>query len=87
MAPQHEDSSPTRIPAAVPLRAIERVVRVIHDGRTFTFREDHDPPLVFWGVEVGGHTHPLPLRVMGDEGPEFSRALLMHLLERKQIVG
>lgn len=64
---------------------LERVVQVDVDGRRFTFRVDHDPPLAFWRIEVDGIVRPLPLRVTGDETPDFFRTLVRTLLADGQL--
>jgi hypothetical protein len=66
------------------MKKLDRVVKVIHDGHTVIFRTDEDPPVAFWSAHVGGKVYPLPLRVMGGEGPEFFLATLRQLLLRNE---
>jgi hypothetical protein len=60
-----------------PMRVLERVVELIHrDGRRFTFRVDHQPPLAFWRIECDGRSYVSPMRAKGDETPDFFRSLI-----------
>lgn len=54
---------------------MDRIVRLTHQGRVYTFRVDPDPPLAFWRVEAAGRAIPSPVRVLGDEEPGFFRTL------------
>jgi hypothetical protein len=52
------------------------VVRLTHKGRHFTFWHTSDGPLAFWRVESSaGAMYVSPVRVVGDEHPEFFRRL------------
>lgn len=64
---------------------IERVVRLRHAGRVFTFRVDHDPPLAFWRIEADGRRYLTPMRVSGDETEAFFRALADTAMERHEL--
>lgn len=55
---------------------METVVQLEHEGRRYTFRVDHDPPLAFWRVECEGRVYLTPMRVMGGEEPEFFRGIV-----------
>jgi hypothetical protein len=51
---------------------MERIVQIVDDGRLYTFRIDHDPPLAFWRIEVAGRPpYKSPIRASGDEPTEF----------------
>jgi hypothetical protein len=64
---------------------LARIVQLDHDGQRFTFRVESDPPFgEFWTVELPGRAPiPFPLRVMGNEGPGFFRALAKMIAERE----
>jgi hypothetical protein len=52
------------------------VVQLTHKGRQFTFWHTGDGPLAFWRVESSaGAIYVSPVRVVGDEQPDFFRAL------------
>jgi hypothetical protein len=55
---------------------MKRVVELVHDGRIYFFHVDDDPPLAFWRVETEGRKPwRSPMRVMGNESPEFFHGL------------
>lgn len=64
---------------------LERVVRLHHAGRVFTFRVDDDPPLAFWRIESDGRRYLTPLRVTGEETEAFFRALADTAVERHEL--
>jgi len=53
----------------------ERIVLLTHQGRTFVFRVDYEPPGAFWNVESEGRAYRSPLLVSGKEEPGFFRSL------------
>ena len=56
---------------------MKRIVQVVADGQAVaSFYIHHDPPVAYWRVEVPGREpYFSPLRVKGDETPEFFRRL------------
>jgi hypothetical protein len=64
---------------------LEQIVQLEHEGRRFTFRIDRDSPLSFWRIECDGRVYPAPLRVRGDEPPEFFRKLVRTAIEQGEL--
>lgn len=50
---------------------LEPVVQIEIEGRRFTVRVDRNGPLAFWRVECGERVYRSPMRVLGDEQPDF----------------
>jgi hypothetical protein len=67
-----------------PMSDLEPVVQLDHEGRRFTFRVDHDPPLSFWRVDVDEMVYPSFLRVSGVESPAFFRNLANAVITDRQ---
>lgn len=66
---------------------LERVVQITHAGRVCTFRVQRGASFArlkdggralhpfFWRIEVDGRTYRSPIRVTGDETPDFFRGM------------
>jgi hypothetical protein len=66
----------------VKISDVESSIRLYYEGRAFTVRMEGRPGLGFWNVESDRRTYRSPLRIKGNEPPDFFENLVQMAVEK-----
>jgi hypothetical protein len=61
---------------------VESSIQLFYEGRAFTVRMEGRPGLGFWNVESDRRTYRSPVRIKGNESPDFFQSLVQMAVEK-----